>query len=547
MSSDQESDNVSWGDSEDEDDDEKSIDLNKTKSDYERTESDHDKTIDLNKVDNEEETQEDEFVHMPDDYVPTNDETQDVDDEEYVRINEEMYDDLNVELKDAKLADEGKGDEEITYVEKVDAEHEKANQEVASAQVQHEAMATTTTAPATQKEKTDVPPSSSSRSVSSNDVPESETLFAIYLRVSDLEKEVKELKNVDHSTTLIAIIKSKVPTAVKEYLECLGHALQKHKALYHALMESILADEEVMDHDEDPPAGLDQGLKRRKTSKDVEPSKRSKLTDSSKGNTSSQLKPKSTSMSVHLEETFYEVEATEMTYNQGDDMGKLVDDKPTQNWLGDLAKAEKPPLTFNELMSTPIDLSAYAMNRLKISNLTKADLNNPKGDQCPFDLSKPLPLVESRGRQIILADYFFNNDLEYLRGGSTGRKYTTSITKTKDDKYDLRGIEDMNDIEDMLLLIVQNRLFNLNGDVIVDLAMALRVIYEDKLNRKRLMRVDELYKFSDSTLKSVWDTLHDMANNLRMRYNNAMPKRRWSCLDKDGLAPWLRRLINSYE
>ncbi|GJS70454.1 hypothetical protein Tco_0703295 [Tanacetum coccineum] len=46
------------------------------------------------------------------------------------------------------------------------------------------------------------------------------------------------------------------------------------------------------------------------------------------------------------------------------------------------------------------------------------------------------------------------------------------------------------------------------------------------------MRSDELYKFSDGTLQSVRDTLHDMATNLRMGYNKAMPKRRWSHLDK---------------
>ncbi|GJY82449.1 hypothetical protein Tco_0495825, partial [Tanacetum coccineum] len=58
------------------------------------------------------------------------------------------------------------------------------------------------------------------------------------------------------------------------------------------------------------------------------------------------------------------------------------------------------------------------------------------------------------------------------------------------------------------------------------------VIYEDKLNRKRLMHSDELYKFSDGTLQLVRDTLLDMATNLRMRYNKAMPKRRWSHLYK---------------
>ncbi|GKG62673.1 hypothetical protein Tco_0636404, partial [Tanacetum coccineum] len=65
----------SWGDSDDNDDDE-------------QTESDNPRSSD-----DEEETQEDEFVHTPEIYVPTDDETNDVDDEEYRKINEEMYDD----------------------------------------------------------------------------------------------------------------------------------------------------------------------------------------------------------------------------------------------------------------------------------------------------------------------------------------------------------------------------------------------------------------------------------------------------------------------
>ncbi|GKD26367.1 hypothetical protein Tco_1232581, partial [Tanacetum coccineum] len=59
------------------------------------------------------------------------------------------------------------------------------------------------------------------------------------------------------------------------------------------------------------------------------------------------------------------------------------------------------------------------------------DWENPKGDRCPFDLSKPLPLKGRPGHLTIAIDYFFNNDLEYLKSGSEERKYTTSITKTK--------------------------------------------------------------------------------------------------------------------
>nr|GEW25656.1 hypothetical protein [Tanacetum cinerariifolium] len=45
----------------------------------------------------------------------------------------------------------------------------------------------------------------------------------------------------------------------------------------------------------------------------------------------------------------------------------------------------------------------------------KLDWNNPKGDRYPFDISKPLPLQGPSGHRIVAGDYFFNNDLEYLK------------------------------------------------------------------------------------------------------------------------------------
>ncbi|GJV17772.1 hypothetical protein Tco_1363095 [Tanacetum coccineum] len=142
-------------------------------------------------------------------------------------------------------------------------------------------------------------------------VSESETLAAFHQRITNLEKDVKELKTVDHSIALLSTIKSEVPNAVKEYLgTSLDDALHKQsvpekskfdqkttlfetmtksksfnkstkeRALYHALMESILEDEDAMDEgvadklkkrkqddadkDEGPSAGSDRGLKRPK-------------------------------------------------------------------------------------------------------------------------------------------------------------------------------------------------------------------------------------------------------------------------------------------
>ncbi|GKB13326.1 hypothetical protein Tco_0847249, partial [Tanacetum coccineum] len=74
----------------------------------------------------------------------------------------------------------------------------------------------------------------------------------------------------------------------------------------------------------------------------------------------------------------------------------------------------------------------------------RLDWYNPKGKPYPYDLRKPLPLIpDHRGRQVIPRDYFINNDLEYLKGRSLSRQYSTSITKTKAATYEIRWIEDM--------------------------------------------------------------------------------------------------------
>nr|GEV25413.1 hypothetical protein [Tanacetum cinerariifolium] len=55
------------------------------------------------------------------------------------------------------------------------------------------------------------------------------------------------------------------------------------------------------------------------------------------------------------------------------------------------------------------------------------------------------------------------------------------------------------------------------------------VIYKDQMNRNGLTRADELYKFSDGTLDDVRSALNDISKGIRMEY---LPKRKWSGLDK---------------
>ncbi|GKE45322.1 hypothetical protein Tco_1472606, partial [Tanacetum coccineum] len=110
----------------------------------------------------------------------------------------------------------------------------------------------------------------------------------------------------------------------------------------------------------------------------------------------------------------------------------------------------------------------------------------------------------------------------------------------------------INDIEDMLILVVQNRLTNLLRDDVADFAIALRMftrslvihkkrhphtpykdpqgfIYVDDYKRNRLMRFDELYKFSDLMLTRLLSSLEDITKNIDMEY---LPKRRWRTLEK---------------
>ncbi|GKD72863.1 hypothetical protein Tco_1331145, partial [Tanacetum coccineum] len=277
-----------------------------------------------------------------------------------------------------------------------------------------------------------------------------------------------ELKKI----LLDKIQKSKLYRGAQEYKD-LYDALVKYYKLDKDLFESygkvysLKRDREDKDKDEDPPARSNQGLKKKKTSKDAEPSRGSKSKESkSSSSKGSKSQSKSSGKSAQAEEPVFKTADTQMPLNQGEDLGntddqpnikatlkddwfkkpkrhptlvldwnttKSINFRPPQTWISKIAKAGKPPLTFDELMSSPIDL--------KIENLTQEQI---VGTRVSLRRIKPLPLIEDQGRQVVPANYLINNDLEYLKGRSSSRKYTTSTTKTKAAKYDtIKGIEDM--------------------------------------------------------------------------------------------------------
>nr|GFB33567.1 hypothetical protein [Tanacetum cinerariifolium] len=87
----------------------------------------------------------------------------------------------------------------------------------------------------------------------------------------------------------------------------------------------------------------------------------------------------------------------------------------------------------------------YHLEEVYKETTDQLDWVNPKGQQYPYNLLQPLPLIpDNRGRRVIPFEHFINNDLEYLRGGASSRKYTTSVTKTKAADYGhIKWIEDL--------------------------------------------------------------------------------------------------------
>ncbi|GJU99162.1 hypothetical protein Tco_1328433 [Tanacetum coccineum] len=249
-----------------------------------------------------------------------------------------------------------------------------------------------------------------------------------------------------------AVLEFATPVIEQNVTESLEAAVLA-KELYDALVKSYNTDKDLFetygevftlkrnrddkDKDQDPSAGPDRGTKRRKSSKDAESSRDPKSKESKSTSSS-----KCTSRSQH---------------------------KSSGN---NIARAEKPPTSFDELMDTPIDFSVFVMNRLNITNMTqellvgpefnllkgtcksrteleyhfeecfkatseRLDWHNPEGKQYLFDLLTSLKIMK-------WYDYGHLDGIEVLREDQ-------ELYKFKEGDFPRLSLQD---IEDMLLLLV---------------------------------------------------------------------------------------------
>nr|GEX09559.1 hypothetical protein [Tanacetum cinerariifolium] len=291
-------------------------------------------------------------------------------------------------------------------------------------------------------------------------------LTVVQLRVTELEKDVSKLKQVDHSAEVLAFIKSQVPSVMNKYIgtsmgDALQKVLQKHtadlikqhsvkksdlfqtmnetksfnkhptnQALYHALMEVLIVDEESMDKgvadslkqhkrqhedddDDDPSTRPNQGKQnKRRRNKESKTSKKPSTT-------------KETSRDVVYDD------------DQAQEASKPKNDKtPKHDWLKHL---ERPPTPYPKWNIVQVILSVVSVKVKKLHGYGHLE-------------------------EIVV------------------RRADRQLYKFKEGNFvDLH----LNNIEDMLLLAVQRKLFQLDGSVIVDFVVALRMFTRSLVIKRR--------------------------------------------------------------
>nr|GEW12627.1 hypothetical protein [Tanacetum cinerariifolium] len=393
------------------------------------------------------------------------------------------------------------------------------------------------------------------------------------------------------------------------------------------------------DKDEEPSARSDQGSKRRREGKEPESTsapKEEATKTTGKSTQGSKSHKRTTSEFAPAEEPMQTTQDLEEPSHQEFETG-AADDQPVTEasqhpeWF----QQQKKPPTPNHTL-TPELLAGLTYELMKGSCKSQVELE--------FFLEEPLPLIpNSRGRCVIPFDHFINNDLEYLCGVASSRKYTTSVTKTKAVDYGhIRWIEDLvphtmwsqkpvgydkyslweishwgrkcqqfdgftfnkesardvyskgriiavtelqiiewqdykhldwitmrrdddkiykfkevdfkrlriQDIKDMLLLLVQEKLKNLTVEERFAFNVSLRMFtrsivlqwrmeYLQLDKQNMLMRIDELHKFSDGMLNDVRTALDDRLKGIQMKY---LPQVIWRKSDKERSAAMIQAI-----
>ncbi|GJS03365.1 hypothetical protein Tco_0319873 [Tanacetum coccineum] len=322
------------------------------------------------------------------------------------------------------------------------------------------------------------------------------------------------------------------------------------------------------DDDEEPSAGTDRGSKRRRSGKEPAstsaPSETTTKTAGKTTSTGSKTHTKSASQSAPVGDAMHSTDVfkgpadqefeTGVQDEQAEEEVQHLPDwfqKPTrlpspdhawntsvpavhetvQPWLSS-SGTTRPRESFDELTDSTFDFSAFVLNRLNVQTLTPELLAGPT-----FELMKgtckSLTELEYFCEEVEIVEWHDYKHLDWI----TVRRDDDVLYKFKEGDFHRLRIQD---IEDMLLLSFYQKKLNITKPDTYrsNLRRQGRYTpysdprgfhYENKDKKNRLMRIDELHKFSDGTLDDVRTALNDRLKGIRMEY---LPQTFWSQRDK---------------
>nr|GEW38834.1 hypothetical protein [Tanacetum cinerariifolium] len=317
----------------------------------------------------------------------------------------------------------------------------------------------------------------------------------------------------------------------------------EHKEFYDGLIKSYDLDKSIFstydkvyslkrsqkekDKDEDPSAGSDRGLKKRMTRKDAKSTLGLKTKELASGSSKgAKSQSKSFRKSVQSEELEFKVVDFDMPQDQEENMGN-DDEEPKRQVASRSDWFTKPKQPEDHTDPDWNTFHGYA-----------------RGLESTHDVySTKRILAVTRVEVMRKHGYGYLREIELQRADN-------NLYTFKEGDFPIRHI---NDIEDMLIIIVQNRVKDLQlgfescqkkinvtkphttrpdirkKDTYTPYQDPQGFIYIDTQRRNRLMRSDKLYKFSNGTSTRLPTSLDDITKNIRMEY---LPQRRWSSLEK---------------
>ncbi|GJT75951.1 hypothetical protein Tco_1042676 [Tanacetum coccineum] len=273
------------------------------------------------------------------------------------------------------------------------------------------------------------------------------SVFKFNDRVTNLEKDLSEIKQVGQYAQAL----SSIPAIVDRYID------NKHR---ESIQKAIVAHnldcrEEAQAEKRDYIKLVDTSIRAILKEEDREyKTQRSRPTTGSDRGQKKEVKQEASHLKIkekERKEPSHIVDDSGVQQDQDFDTGNN-DEQPANKEVSkddcQVAHAKEPRTSFDEIMDTSFDFSAFVLNRLNIKDLTQAILVGPAFDllkgTCKSLTELEYHLEEyHRGRQVIPKDYFINNDLEYLKGRSLSKQYSMSVTKTKAATYKIKWIEDL--------------------------------------------------------------------------------------------------------